>query len=112
MRRLLWRNECRGAVHGTGSALTGACVQEADTGPLSPMVFAMALLPPMAGQEHAPSALRHLMDPGSPIADMYTLCSECEGHLEASKQARLQLTQVPPAQSLTNRSNTCSTPGD
>ena len=100
-------NAASGAVDGRCTVLTGACAQEADTGPLSPMVFAMALLPPMAGKEHAPSALRHLMDAGSPIADMYTLCSECEAHLEASKRARLQLTQVPSAQSLTNSSNTC-----
>ena len=94
-------------LHGKGNVLRGASVQAADTGPLSPMVFAMALLPPIAGKEHAPSALRHLMDAGSPIADMYTICSQCEAHLEAIKQARLQLTQVPSAQSLTNSPKSC-----
>ena len=37
----------------------------------------MMLLPRQAGQAYVPSALRHLMDPGSPIADFYHLCPQC-----------------------------------
>ena len=35
------------------------------------------LLPRQAGQAYVPSALRHLMDPGSPIADFYHVCPQC-----------------------------------
>lgn len=45
-------------------------------GPLLPAACAMALLP-RGGRRHAASALRHLMDPGSPVEEIYTVCEEC-----------------------------------
>ena len=45
--------------------------------PLTPATAAMMLLPRQAGQAYVPSALRHLMDPGSPIADFYHVCPQC-----------------------------------
>ena len=35
------------------------------------------LLPKRAGQQYVPSALRGLMEPGSPIASFYHVCPEC-----------------------------------
>ena len=51
---------------------------EASTEPLRPAACVMALLPPVIGPPYAPAALRHLMQPGSPIAGLYELCDQCE----------------------------------
>jgi hypothetical protein len=52
----------------------------------------MAMLP-SAAQIHAPAALRHLMAPGSPVADVYSVCEECEAlrlrAAELSKASRV-----------------------
>ena len=51
---------------------------ETSTEPLRPAACVMALLPPVVGPPYAPAALRHLMQPGSPIASLYELCDQCE----------------------------------
>ena len=44
--------------------------------PLLPAACALALLP-VGGRSHAPTALRHLMDEGSPLAEIYAVCEDC-----------------------------------
>ena len=44
--------------------------------PLLPAACAMALLPGLA-RTHAPTALQHLMDEDSPLADIYAVCPDC-----------------------------------
>ena len=46
------------------------------------------------GSEHIPPALRQLMSPGSPIADLYEVCSDCESLVESIKVATAKLTLV------------------
>ena len=47
------------------------------TGPLLPAACALALMPRSA-VALAPAPLRPLMLPGSPVADLYDPCDECE----------------------------------
>ena len=56
----------------------------------------MALLPPVAGKQHAPSALRHLMDADSPVSELYDVCAECASLLDETKTANLRLAKVRP----------------
>lgn len=42
-----------------------------------PSVCALALLP-QAGKVYVPIALQHLMEPGSPVADLYGICDTCD----------------------------------
>ena len=42
-----------------------------------PSVCAMALLP-RTGKSYVPSALQHLMEAGSPVADVFDICGTCE----------------------------------
>lgn len=37
----------------------------------------MALLP-RTGKSYVPGALQHLMEPGSPVADVFDICDTCE----------------------------------
>ncbi len=54
-----------------------------DGQPLLPAACAIALMPRPASQ-HAPTALQHLMGPGSPISDVFDECAEC-ARLRASE---------------------------
>lgn len=45
--------------------------------PLVPAACALALLP-AKGRQHAATALRHLMDADSPVAEIYAVCKECQ----------------------------------
>ena len=47
-----------------------------DGHPLLPAACALALMPRPA-QQHAPTALQHLMGRDSPISDVYDECTEC-----------------------------------
>ena len=53
--------------------MTALCT---DGQPLLPAACAIALMPRPASQ-HAPTALQHLMGPGSPISDVFDECEEC-----------------------------------
>lgn len=54
----------------------------------------MALLPSVGGKNHAPTALQSLIEPGSPIADVYEVCTQCQVLLADEKQAHEQLAKV------------------
>ena len=57
------------------------CLQASNTGALLPSVCAVSLLP-RSGREYLPQALQHLMDEGSPVADVFRNCDTCD-HLAA-----------------------------
>lgn len=60
----------------------------------TPAVCALALLPPGRGSEYISPALRTLMRPGSPIADLYEVCTDCANIVEAIKSITAKLTQA------------------
>ena len=62
--------------------------------PVPPAAFAMSLLPPRGGPQFAPTALRHLMREGSPIAQLYGICSKCIHLQGVSKAAHESLAMV------------------
>ena len=51
--------------------------ESAEAGPLVPAACALALMPRSAA-DLAPTALRHLMQAGPPIGDLFDTCAECE----------------------------------
>ncbi|KAL3147174.1 hypothetical protein ABBQ32_002680 [Trebouxia sp. C0010 RCD-2024] len=52
-------------------------LQAANPGALLPSVCALALLP-ASGRHYMPQALQHLMDEGSPVADVFCSCHTCD----------------------------------
>ena len=50
-----------------------------------PSVCAMALIP-RGGKVYIPSALQHLMEPGSPVADVFDMCDTCDQLAEENAQ--------------------------
>jgi len=59
---------------------------------LPPAVCAAALLPPgPRGRRLAPAPLRPLWDTGSPVADLYAVCDQCEALADAAGAAQTAL---------------------
>lgn len=71
-------------------------LQPGEGGSLNPVACAMALLPARGGRRLAPLGWVHLMDPGSPIADLYHICHECEAFLAQQRALQKKLRKVWP----------------
>lgn len=61
--------------------------------PLLPAACALALLPARSRMQAA-TALRHLMDADSPVAEIYAVCKECQRLAKNIRQANAELEEV------------------
>jgi hypothetical protein len=61
--------------------------------PLLPAACALALLPARS-RSQAASALRHLMDADSPVAEIYAVCKECQRLAKSIREANAELEEV------------------
>lgn len=61
--------------------------------PLLPAACALALLPARS-RSQAASALRHLMDADSPVAEIYAVCKECQSLAKSIREANAELEEV------------------
>lgn len=61
--------------------------------PLLPAACALALLPARSRMQAA-TALRHLMDADSPVAEIYAVCKECQHLARSIREANAQLEEV------------------
>ena len=61
--------------------------------PLLPAACALALLPARS-RNQAASALRHLMDADSPVAEIYAVCKECQSLARSIREANAELEEV------------------
>lgn len=61
--------------------------------PLLPAACALALLPARS-RNQAASALRHLMDADSPVAEIYAVCKECQSLAKSIREANAELEEV------------------
>lgn len=76
------------------SGLSNASFNErAALQPLLPAACALALLP-ARGRSQAASALRHLMDADSPVAEIYAVCKECQRLAKSIRDANAELEEV------------------
>ena len=64
-----------------------------DLQPLIPAACALALLPARSRRQAA-TALRHLMDPDSPIAEIYAICEDCQKIAGEVRSVSFQLDDV------------------
>jgi hypothetical protein len=67
--------------------------QKAALQPLLPAACALALLPARS-RNQAASALRHLMDADSPVAEIYAVCKECQRLAKSIREANAELEEV------------------
>eukprot|EP00884_Botryococcus_braunii_P004369 jgi/Botrbrau1/13933/Bobra.0193s0001.1 len=81
--------------------------QPGATGSLNPVACALALLPPKGGRRHAPSGWEHLMDPDSPIADLYRVCHECEAFTSQQRVLHKKMTTL--LESVAKAKDNCKT---
>ncbi|KAI8102885.1 hypothetical protein M9434_005677 [Picochlorum sp. BPE23] len=67
--------------------------EQAALQPLLPAACALALLPARS-RNQAASALRHLMDADSPVAEIYAVCKECQRLARSIREANAELEEV------------------
>ena len=68
-------------------------MEKAALQPLLPAACALALLPARS-RNQAASALRHLMDADSPVAEIYAVCKECQRLAKSIREANAELEDV------------------
>ena len=68
-------------------------MEKAALQPLLPAACALALLPARS-RDQAASALRHLMDADSPVAEIYAVCKECQRLAKSIRAANAELEEV------------------
>lgn len=68
-------------------------MEKAALQPLLPAACALALLPARS-RNQAASALRHLMDADSPVAEIYAVCKECQRLAKSIREANAELEEV------------------
>lgn len=68
-------------------------MEKAALQPLLPAACALALLPARS-RDQAASALRHLMDADSPVAEIYAVCKECQRLAKSIRAANAELEDV------------------
>lgn len=87
-------NENDGGIPSHHSAIRNMSFNEkAALQPLLPAACALALLPARS-RNQAASALRHLMDADSPVAEIYAVCKECQRLAKSIREANAELEEV------------------